>query len=300
MSDVGELSIVCKLPSKRPAARADGESSEKLFINVEIQAVGASMHVIFTELESRRAPYRIENRSPYPVVVSQSPCEALQHPRVVAEVLPSRSAPFAWEQIVEEPTLAIFVANIRRSVCVDDLQLSGFIALEPKAVGAPRREALHYRLAADGPVKVLELLPPPQHGEASAMAPLSPGWAAEAEPRALDLKVHVRLNAVALSLVDDQRVAQHFGAPAAAPPPRVSSSDSAAGISACDDDEPRELIYTSLLDIRVGYEMCTAGSTLSVRVGRMQVFFCFFLSLKPISPICQSPLFPYLTSQFVL
>ena len=30
-------------------------------------------------------------------------------------------------------------------------------------------------------VKVLELLPPPQHGEASAMAPLSPGWAAEAE-----------------------------------------------------------------------------------------------------------------------
>ena len=88
---LGELNLVCRLSNRRAV----------LFLSVDVQLLsGASMLVVFSERTAELAPYRVDNLSALPLLISQSPCAALQQPRVVQEVLPASRAPFAWEQAV--------------------------------------------------------------------------------------------------------------------------------------------------------------------------------------------------------
>ncbi|EOD14033.1 hypothetical protein EMIHUDRAFT_451837 [Emiliania huxleyi CCMP1516] len=125
-----ELNLVCRLSNRRTV----------LFLSVDVQLLsGASMLVVFSERTAELAPYRVDNLSALPLLISQSPCAALQQPRVVQEVLPASRAPFAWEQaVVAAPTLDLHVGRSVRKVCLDDLQRSGTIpCADPRASGAP-------------------------------------------------------------------------------------------------------------------------------------------------------------------
>ena len=153
IDEAGELTIVAKAPD--PEMRG-----HKLFLNVDVQVAGAETRVVFSLQEAALAPYRIDNHTQHSVVVSQSPCSALEHPRVIDEVRPAQRAPFAWEQFTDTPTIDVHVENVSQTICLDNLQLQGVITL-PHAAGdsAQHAERLRYRMLTDGPTKVLLLLP---------------------------------------------------------------------------------------------------------------------------------------------
>ena len=64
--------------------------------------------MVFSLQDASLAPYRIENHTNHQLLVSQSPCEELEHPRVVDEVPSGGRIPFAWEQVVDKPTLDMY------------------------------------------------------------------------------------------------------------------------------------------------------------------------------------------------
>ena len=63
---MGELTIVAKAPD--PHLRR-----QKLFLSVDVQLAGAETRVVFSLQEAALAPYRIDNHTAHPVLVSQTP-----------------------------------------------------------------------------------------------------------------------------------------------------------------------------------------------------------------------------------
>lgn len=64
LTDVGDLTVVARLPDSR----------QKLFVNIDVQASKAAMRVVFSAVDEAVPPYRIDNLSPYALVVHQSTC----------------------------------------------------------------------------------------------------------------------------------------------------------------------------------------------------------------------------------
>ena len=185
INDVDDFTIVIKPPD--PETRR-----QKLFLHVDIQVDGSESRVVFSLQEAALAPYRIDNLTRHSVLVAQSPCQELEHPRVVEEVPPGGKAPFAWEQITEHPTLDVHVANVKAPVCLDDLALRGTILIPP----ASSPERLRFRTAVDGPIKVLQLLPA-HDGPVPAEAE-----ATDAEAERVHHSLSIHLSQIGLSLVD--------------------------------------------------------------------------------------------------
>eukprot|EP00966_Prymnesium_polylepis_P081652 1891678-Prymnesium_polylepis.1 len=142
IQEVGDMTIVSRMPHGR------GGRGEKVFISVDVQVAGAETKVVFAAQDATLAPYRIDNMCPHSLIVSQSPCDALQFPRVVEEIHPGGRLPFAWEQVVSGPRLDLHVAGQRLRLCLDDLQLSQTFDV-PTADGHSDR--LRYRMMMDGP-----------------------------------------------------------------------------------------------------------------------------------------------------
>jgi len=224
IGDVGEISIVCRLSNRRSV----------LFVSIDVQSDGPTMHVVFSEQPNERAPYRCDNLTSTPLLISQSPCAALQQPRVIQEVLPLSRAPFAWEQVGAGPTLDLHVGKTVRRLCVDNLQLVGSVQLS-------EGQFLRYRMVADGPIKVLQVLPvmpPTGPGDTSeAILPLPTGAAAEDDGR-LRVSVQVRLAKLGISLIAE----------------------------GC-----RELLYVSVIGTSLSYQASAARDTLSLQIRHLQM-----------------------------
>lgn len=223
IDDVGEMNIVCRLSDQRSV----------IFMSIDVQSDGPTMHVVFTEQPSELAPYRVDNMTSAPLLISQSPCSALQQPRVIQEVLPLERAPFAWEQVVRRPTLDLHIGQAVQRICADDLELTGSIRLSDQQI-------VRYRMLADGPVKVLQILPiqPPGGGTSSQRVLALPPAAANEDDGRLRTSVQVRLAQVGLSLV-------------------------AEGCS--------ELIYISIMSISLGYQASIGRDTMSLRIRHLQI-----------------------------
>ena len=190
IGDVGEFNVVCRSPD--PKSRG-----ERLFLCVDVQVKGAETTVSFTVLQPSLAPYRIDNHTSHSILISQSPCAMLEHPRIVDEVEPGGRRPFAWEQVTEVPTLDVHIANVRAGgICLDDLQLERTIHLPASG------EIVRYRTAADGPIKVLQLLPV-RDGVLPRSLPgtLSASHADDGRVRSM---LTVAVASLGLSLVDDE------------------------------------------------------------------------------------------------
>lgn len=205
IEDVGEFTVVCRLPNERTT----------VFVGVDVQMHGAAMRVVLSEQPPTLAPYRIENACSFPLLVSQTPCAALQQPRVISEVPPCGTLPFAWEQLVTHPTLDLHVGQQRRQICLDDLQLRGTI--EAAQTAPPRYSpAVRFRVIADGPTKV-RMPPATPHLPVSTHARVAPGAAcsaAPAEPRQLSYAPRVvefvRRRPAAIQAVDVTRVGRRL------------------------------------------------------------------------------------------
>jgi hypothetical protein len=223
IDDVGEMNIVCRLSNQRSV----------VFLSIDVQTDGPTMHVVFTEQPAELAPYRVDNMSPAPLLISQSPCSALQQPRVVQEVLPLARAPFAWEQVVRRPTLDLHIGQAVQRICLDNLELIGSIRLSDQQI-------VRYRMLADGPVKVLQVLPiqPPGGGTSPQRMLALPPAAANEDDGRLRTSVQVRLAQVGLSLVAE---------------------------GCC------ELLYLSIMNISLGYQASIGRDTMSLRVGHLQI-----------------------------
>ena len=228
ISDVGDFTVVCRLPRTRA----------KLFVNVDVQVAGAAITVLFAEQDPKVPPYRVDNLSPYALLVHQTACDELQQPRVIEEVSPGCRVPFAWEQYCREPQLELHVGRGHTSVRLDDLAASGAVHVPPSSDGAPA-DTLRYRMVADGPVKVLQLLPlhAPPVGQ-----PLRSNYM---DDGVLRLNLRLSLASFGLSLVDKHRMGQPEGA--------------------------TELLYLSALGTQLSYQASSGRATLSLLVRHLQV-----------------------------
>jgi hypothetical protein len=220
IDDVGEMNIVCRLSNQRSV----------VFMSIDVQSDGPTMQVVFTEQPSEQAPYRVDNLTSVPLLISQSPCSALQQPRVIQEVLPLARASFAWEQVVRLPTLDLHIGQAVKRICADNLELTGSIRLSDQQV-------VRYRMLADGPVKVLQVLPIQAPGSGAPLLPLPPAAANEDDGR-LRTSVQVRLAQVGLSLVAE---------------------------GCC------ELLYLSIMSLSLGYQASVGRDTMSLRVRHVQI-----------------------------
>ena len=230
IESVGDFTVVCRLPKTR----------EKLFVSADVQMAGAAVTVLFAEQDAKVPPYRVDNLSRHAVLVHQSACEALQLPRVIEEVVPGGRVPFAWEQYAAEPTLELHVQGRHVAVCLDNLQSSGSLHVPPTRDGQPA-ETLRYRMVADGPVRVLQVLPlhaPPVGGALRASAYQDDGR--------LRLNVQVSLASLGVSLVDKQR---------------------GRGKA----DGPAELLFMSALGTSLSYQASLSRSTVSLLVRHLQI-----------------------------
>ncbi|KOO28183.1 vacuolar protein sorting-associated protein vps13 [Chrysochromulina tobinii] len=123
IGDEGEFTVVTRSPDVETR-------QQRLFLSVDVQVHGAQTMVVFSLQPAALAPYRVDNLTSHALVVSQTSCAELEHPRVVDEVKPAEQAPFAWEQNVRAPTLDVHVAGACRArVCLDDLRLEGTMQL---------------------------------------------------------------------------------------------------------------------------------------------------------------------------
>ena len=223
IDDVGEMNILCRLSNQR----------QVVFVNVEVQSHGPMMQVHFFEQPNELAPYRVDNLSSHPVLISQSPCSALQQPRVIQEVLPLARAPFAWEQVVRQPTLDLHAGSSVRRLCVDNLDLVGSVRMQ-------NNEAIRYRMLMDGPVKVLQILPvhPPGKAGSSTGTTVAFPSASQEDDGRLRLHLVVNLARVGISLVSE---------------------------------ECRELLYATLAGTSLGYQASRGRDAITLRVGRLQI-----------------------------
>ena len=229
ISDVGDFTVVIKPP--------DAETRrQKLFLNVDVQVSGAESKIIFSLQDASLAPYRIDNLTNHQMLISQSPCQELEHPRVVEEVPPNGSMAFAWEQVADKPTLDLHVANVRVPVCLDDLQLEGQLLLPP----SDDPERLKFRTAADGPIKVLQVLPDERFGGRDKL-----------EGRFLPSKLTTHAG--------DGRVRTQF-----------TVSFAQIGLSLI-DSTPRELLFLSVKTLSLGVTSSRAHSSVSLTVRSMQI-----------------------------
>ena len=228
ISDVGDFTVVCRLPRTRA----------KLFVSVDVQVAGAAITVLFAEQDPKVPPYRVDNLSPYALLVHQTACDELQQPRVIEEVSPGCRVPFAWEQYCAEPQLELHVGRGHTSVRLDDLAASGSVHVPPSSDGTPA-DTLRYRMVADGPVKVLQLLPlhAPPVGQ-----PLRSNYM---DDGVLRLNLRLSLASFGLSLVDKHRSGQPEGA--------------------------TELLYLSALGTQLSYQASSGRATLSLFVRHLQV-----------------------------
>jgi vacuolar protein sorting-associated protein 13A/C len=146
--------------------------------------------------------------------------------------------PFAWEQYCREPQLELHVGRGHTSVRLDDLAASGAVHVPPSSDGAPA-DTLRYRMVADGPVKVLQLLPlhAPPVGQ-----PLRSNYMDDGVIR---LNLRLSLASFGLSLVDKHRMGQPEGA--------------------------TELLYLSALGTQLSYQASSGRATLSLLVRHLQV-----------------------------
>jgi hypothetical protein len=224
IADVGDCTIVLKPPD--PEARR-----KKLFLNVDVQVTGAESRVVFSLQDATLAPYRIDNLTAHPLLISQSACAELEHPRVFDEVPPGSRLPFAWEQIADAPTVDVHVAGMRVAIKLDDLQLKGQITLPP----SDRPERLRFRTAPDGPIKVLQLLSdgPSGRGSVGATPHLSQGG---------DGRVRTTLTVAVASL----------------------------GLSLV-DRTPRELLYCSASSVHLDVTSSREHSSVALTVRALQV-----------------------------
>ena len=223
ISDVGDFTIVCKPPD--PGARR-----QKLFLNVDVQATGAETSVIFSLQDASLAPYRIDNLTGRSLLISQSPCAELEHPRVIDEVPPRGRVPFAWEHIVDRPTLDVHIMNMRVPIFLDDLHLEGVITLPP--ADAPER--VRYRMATDGPVKVLQLVPV----DASLASEASRSRGPARESPATHSSLAVSFASIGVSLIDST---------------------------------PRELLYFSISDVAFSAAADDSRGTVTLSVRSLQI-----------------------------
>ena len=244
---------------------------QRLFLNVDVQASGAETRVVFSLQESSLAPYRIDNLTNHSILVAQSPCTELEHPRVVEEVPPGAKAPFAWEQVTDRPTLDVHVANARHPVCLDDLQLQGTMSLAPPPPPPPpppthapthphqpqqpphalrphaaNADFIRFRMSADGPIKVLLLLPahdgplPRESSSATAADVVGGGGGASAAD-------------------DDGRIRRS-----------LTVSFAAIGLSLV-DSTPRELLFLSLRSLQLSASSSRQRSSVALSVANIQV-----------------------------
>jgi len=227
IEEVGDMTIVSRMQNSR----------EKVFILVDVQVSGSEIKVIFAAQDSALAPYRIDNMSHHALIVSQSPCHELQHPRVIEEIHPGVQLPFAWEQVVNRPQLDLHVAGQRLRLCLDDLQLSQTFNVH---AADGRVERLRYRMLMDGPVKVLQVM--------HAMGQRQGSSKFEDDGR-LRRKLNVSFGLVGLSLIDKT--------------PRELLYFTAAGVSlAINESAVRSSVHLTVQRLQVDNQL--AGATFPV------------------------------------
>jgi len=227
IEEVGDMTIVSRMQNSR----------EKVFILVDVQVSGSEIKVIFAAQDSALAPYRIDNMSHHALIVSQSPCHELQHPRVIEEIHPGVQLPFAWEQVVNRPQLDLHVAGQRLRLCLDDLQLSQTFNVH---AADGRVERLRYRMLMDGPVKVLQVM--------HAMGQRQGSSKFDDDGR-LRRKLNVSFGLVGLSLIDKT--------------PRELLYFTAAGVSlAINESAVRSSVHLTVQRLQVDNQL--AGATFPV------------------------------------
>lgn len=148
----------------------------------------------------------------------------------VEEVLPGERLPFAWEQVVSGASLDLHVCGRRKRICLDDLRLVG--AIDVNAEGE-QRETLRYRMATDGPVKVLQI-----KGGSSSRHGLGRSHSVFDDDGRLRRKLSVSLAVIGVSLVDKT---------------------------------PRELLYMSAAGFALAINETAVRSSVNVTVKQLQV-----------------------------
>jgi hypothetical protein len=108
IGDEGEFTVVTRSPDVETR-------QQRLFLSVDVQVHGAQTMVVFSLQPAALAPYRVDNLTSHALVVSQTSCAELEHPRVVDEVKPAeqprKSSPVSDKTVVFTGSLTKFTRD---------------------------------------------------------------------------------------------------------------------------------------------------------------------------------------------